>query len=251
MTVKVSTPGLLRGKTAIITGGAGGIGRSTAKVFAAVGARVAVFDIGSNTRLFAAELGPEHIGLTVDVADEVACNRAAADAAAKLGRIDILVTMAGIVNPGTIMGIESQEYEATMNSHLRGTFNMCRAVIPHLRAQKSGSIVCMSSIAAERGGGLRGGVHYAAAKAGILGLMKAMARELAPDNVRVNAVCPGAIHTDKRVLAEMNAMLGSSIPMGRVGLSEEVAQVFLFLASDMASYITGATIDVNGGMHIH
>ena len=227
MTVNVSIPGLLRGKTAIITGGAGGIGRATAKVFAAAGARVAIFDIGSNTQAFAAELGPEHLGLTVDVSDEAACNKAVADAAAKLGGLDILVTMAGIVNPGTIMGIESQEYEATMNSHVRGTFNMCRAVIPRLKQQKSGSIVCMSSIAAERGGGLRGGVHYAAAKAGILGLMKAMARELAPDNVRVNAVCPGAIHTDKRVLADMNAMLASSIPMGRVGLSEEVAQVFL------------------------
>ena len=251
MTVNLNAPELLRGKTAIITGGAGGIGRATAKAFAAAGARVAVLDVGSNTQSFAAELGPEHVGLTVDVSDEAACIKAAANAAGKLGRLDILVTMAGVVNPGTIMGIESHEYEATMNSHVRGTFNMCRAVIPHLRAQKSGSIVCMSSIAAERGGGLRGGVHYAAAKAGILGLMKAMARELAPDNVRVNAVCPGAIHTDKRVLADMNAMLAASIPMGRVGLSEEVAQVFLFLASDMASYITGATIDVNGGMHIH
>jgi NAD(P)-dependent dehydrogenase (short-subunit alcohol dehydrogenase family) len=196
-------------------------------------------------------LGPAHVGLTVDVSDEAACDRAVAEAAGKFGRLDILVTMAGVVNPGTIMSVTSEEYEATVNSHMRGTFNMCRAVIPRLREQKSGSIVCMSSIAAERGGGLRGGVHYAAAKAGILGLMKAMARELAPDNVRVNAVCPGAIHTDKRVLADMNAMLASSIPMGRVGLSEEVAQVFLFLASDMASYITGATIDVNGGMHIH
>jgi NAD(P)-dependent dehydrogenase (short-subunit alcohol dehydrogenase family) len=251
MTANVFTPGLLRGKSAIITGGAGGIGRATAGLFAAAGARVAVFDIGANTQSFAAQLGPEHLGLTVDVSDEAACAKAVAEAAGKFGGLDILATMAGIVNPGGITSVSSEEYEQTMNSHVRGTFNMCRAAIPHLRQRKSGSIVCMSSIAAERGGGLRGGVHYAAAKAGILGLMKATARELAPDNIRVNAVCPGAIHTDKRVLADMNAMLASSIPMGRVGLSEEVAQVFLFLASDMASYITGATIDVNGGMHIH
>ena len=251
MTVNLNTPELLRGKTAIITGGAGGIGRATAKAFAASGAKVGVFDMAPNTQSFASELGAGHVGLTVDVSDEEACAKAVAEAAGKLGRLDILVTMAGIVNPGGITTVASEEYEATMNSHVRGTFNMCRAAIPFLRQQKAGSIVCMSSIAAERGGGLRGGVHYAAAKAGILGLTKAMARELAPENIRVNAVCPGAIHTGKRVLEDMNAMFGSTIPMGRVGLADEVAQVFLFLASDMASYITGATIDVNGGMHIH
>lgn len=242
---------LLAGKTAIITGGAGGIGRATAKAFAAAGARVAVFDVAPNTQSFAAELGEGHLGEIIDVADEAACVKAVARTAGTFGQLDVLVTMAGIVNPGGITTVASEEYEATMNSHVRGTFNVCRAVIPHFRARKSGVIVCMSSIAAERGGGLRGGVHYAAAKAGILGLTKAMARELGPENIRVNAVCPGAIHTGKRVLEEMNANFASIIPMQRVGLADEVANVFLFLASDMASYITGATIDVNGGMHIH
>src|SRR5262249_54954920 len=120
------------------------------------------------------------------------------------------------------------------------------------RKQGGGVIVCMSSIAAERGGGLRGGAHYAAAKGGVLGLTRAMARELASENIRVNAVCPGAIFTGRRPYAEMNAMFADgAIPMGRVGVAEEVARVFLFLASDLSTYITGATIDVNGGLHIH
>jgi NAD(P)-dependent dehydrogenase (short-subunit alcohol dehydrogenase family) len=243
--------GLLQGKTAIITGGAGGIGRATARAFAAAGAKVAIFDTAPNTASFAAELGEGHFGLTVDVSDEAACIAAANEAASRLGGLDVLVTMAGIVNPGGITSVAHDEYERTMRSHADGTFNMCRAAVPHLRTRGGGSIVCMSSIAAQRGGGLRGGVQYAAAKAAILGLTKAMARELAPENIRVNAVCPGAIHTGKRVLAEMNANFGSTIPMGRVGMADEVANVFLFLASDLSSYVTGATIDVNGGMHIH
>jgi len=244
-------PQLLSGKTAIITGGAGGIGRVTAKVFADNGARVAVLDVAPNAATVAGELGAGHIGLTMDVTDEAACIKAADDVAAAFGQIDILVTMAGVVNPGGITTVAHDEYERTMRSHADGTFNMCRAAIPHFRRHGTGTIVCMSSIAAERGGGLRGGVHYAAAKAAILGLTKAMARELAPENIRLNAVCPGAIFTSKRSLDEMNAQLGSRIPMGRVGMPEEVAQVFLFLASDLASYVTGATVDVNGGMHIH
>ena len=247
------TPNLLQGKVAIITGGAGGIGRATAKLFAQSGAHVAVFDTAPNTETFARELGEGHFGKIVDVSDEEACIKAVANAARALGRLDILVTMAGIVNPGGITSVETAEYQQTLRSHVDGTFFMCRAAIPYFRQQKSGSIVCMSSIAAERGGGLRGGAHYATAKAGILGLSRAMARELAPDNIRVNAVCPGAIHTGKRNLADMNAQFGSTglIPMGRVGMADEVAGVFLFLASDLASYVTGATIDVNGGMHIH
>lgn len=247
------TPALLQGKTAIITGGAGGIGRATAKMFANSGARVAVIDTAPNTLSFANELGAEHFGVTVDVSDEAACAKAVSEVIGKFGRLDILVTMAGIVNPGGIVTVAQEEYQQTMRSHVDGTFNMCRAAIPHFQQNKSGAIVCMSSIAAQRGGGLRGGAHYAAAKAAILGLTKAMARELAPENIRVNAVCPGAIHTGKRNLADMNAQFGDNglIPMRRVGMADEVAGVFLFLASDLASYVTGATIDVNGGMHIH
>ena len=246
------TSRLLDGKTAIITGGAGGIGRVTAKLFADQGARVAVIDTALTTEAFAKELGDKHLGLIADVSDRGACERALATTLSTFNRLDILVTMAGPVNPGKTTEISLEDYDVIVNAHLRGTFNMCQVAIPHFRRQGAGIIVCMSSIAAERGGGLRGGAHYAAAKAGVLGLTKAMARELAPENIRVNAVCPGAIFTGRRPFAEMNAQFaGNAIPMGRVGVAEEVARVFLFLASDLATYVTGATIDVNGGMHIH
>jgi NAD(P)-dependent dehydrogenase (short-subunit alcohol dehydrogenase family) len=243
---------LLQGKTALITGGAGGIGKATSRLFAAQGARVAVFDNASHTETFAKELGGTHLALTADVADRAGCDAAIAAAVRAFGRLDIVVTMAGPVHPGKTTEISAGDYDLMVDTHLRGTFNMCQAAIPQFRAQGGGIIVCMSSIAAERGGGLRGGAHYAAAKGGILGLMRAMARELAPENIRINAVCPGAIFTGRRPFAEMNAQFaGNAIPMGRVGTAEEVARVFLFLASDMATYVTGATIDVNGGMHIH
>jgi NAD(P)-dependent dehydrogenase (short-subunit alcohol dehydrogenase family) len=244
---------LLAGKTVLITGAAGGIGRVTAKLFADQGARVAVIDNADNTEPFAKELGTEHLGLVVDVRERDACEKAVAATVKAFGRLDILVTMAGPVFPGKIAEIPVDEYDLMIDVHLRGTFNMCQVVIPQFRAQGAGVMVCMSSIAPERGGGLRGGAHYAAAKGGILGLARAMARELAPENIRVNAVCPGAIFTGRRLsFAEMNAQFAAgAIPMGRVGTAEEVARVFLFLASDMSTYVTGATIDVNGGLHIH
>ena len=159
--------------------------------------------------------------------------------------------MAGTVHPGGIADVTDDAWRETIDMHLTGTFNACRGAIPALKRNGAGVIVCMSSIAGQRGGGLRGGTHYAAAKAGVIGLVRAMARELAPDGIRANAVAPGAIHTDKRSFADMNAGLAAQIPMGRVGTSEEVARVFLFLASDLASYMTGAVVDVNGGLHIH
>ena len=243
---------LLQGKTAIITGGAGGIGRAMARLFAQQGARVAVIDAAPTTEAFAKELGEDHVGLVVDVSERNACEEALATTLRAFDRLDILVTMAGPVNPGKTTEISPEDYDVIVDAHLRGTFNMCQIAVPQFRRQGGGVIACMSSIAAERGGGLRGGAHYAAAKAGVLGLTRAMARELAPENIRVNAICPGAIFTGRRPYAEMNAQFAANaIPMGRVGTAEEVARVFLFLASDLATYVTGATIDVNGGLHIH
>ena len=243
---------LLRGKTVLITGAAGGIGRVTARLFADQGARVAVVDNATNTEPFAQELGSAHLGVVADVREKDACENALAATVRAFGGLDILVTMAGPVFPGKITEITADDYDLMVDIHLRGTFNMCQIAIPQFRRQGAGVMVCMSSIAPERGGGLRGGAHYAAAKGGILGLARAMARELAPENIRVNAVCPGAIFTGRRPFAEMNVQFAANvIPMGRVGTAEEVARVFLFLASDMSTYVTGATIDVNGGMHIH
>lgn len=244
---------LLHGKAALITGAAGGIGRVTARLFADQGARVAVVDNAPHTETFAKELGGTHLGILADVRERAACDKAITAAVEAFGQLDILVTMAGPVFPGKTTEITEDEFNLMIDAHLRGTFNMCQIAVPQFRRQNGGVIVCMSSIAPQRGGGLRGGAHYAAAKGGILGLARAMARELAPENIRINSVCPGAIFTGQRLsFAEMNAQFaGGAIPMGRVGTAEEVARVFLFLASDMSTYITGATIDVNGGLHIH
>ena len=182
---------LLEGRRAVITGGAGGIGRVTARLFADQGARVAVFDISDATRDFAASLGAGHRGEIVDVKDSDASKAAVESTLADFGGIDALVTMAGLVHPGGVGDLSEADFDDMIAMHLKGTFNACRAVAPSMRAAGRGSIVCMSSIAGERGGGLRGGAHYAAAKAGILGLARAMARDFAADGVRVNAVCPG------------------------------------------------------------
>jgi NAD(P)-dependent dehydrogenase (short-subunit alcohol dehydrogenase family) len=145
-------------------------------------------------------------------------------------------------------------YSLVMDVNMRGTLYMTQAVVPAMRAQKSGSIVNMSSVSAQRGGGVFGGSHYSAAKAAILGYTKAAARELGPDNIRVNAVCPSFIDTDitaGMMTPERMASIVASVPMGRPGHAREVAGCIVFLASDLASYVTGSEIDINGGSHIH
>jgi NAD(P)-dependent dehydrogenase (short-subunit alcohol dehydrogenase family) len=175
---------------------------------------------------------------------------------AELGRIDVLVNNAGISQPLKLMDIDPKSYDAVLDVNLRGTLYMTQAVLPAMRARKAGSIVNLSSVSAQRGGGIFGGPHYSAAKGGILGLTKAAARELAPDGIRVNAICPSLIDTDIIHSApgwtkERETEVMRSIPMGRAGKAHEVAGCALFLASDLSSYVTGSEIDVNGGSHIH
>ena len=244
---------LLARRRTIITGGAGAIGRATARLFAEHGARLAIFDIDEEgLDATQGELGAAHLYMRLDVRDRAACQKAVDETVAGMGGLDVLLTMAGTVPPGGLADITVADYEAVMAMHMRGTFNMCQAVAPVLRARKSGAIVCMSSIAAQRGGGLHGGTHYAAAKGAIISFARALAREMGPDNVRVNAVCPGPIWTGRRPLDEMNARFANPalMPMERVGMPAEVGGCFLFLASDLSGYVTGVTLDVNGGMHI-
>ena len=137
---------------------------------------------------------------------------------------------------------------------MTGVLYLSQAFIPHMRERKQGAIACMSSVSAQRGGGIFGGPHYSAAKAGVLGLAKAMARELGPDGIRVNSVTPGLIQTDitgGKLTPEMRAEILKGIPLNRLGDAEDVANIYLFLASDLSAYVTGAVIDVNGGMLIH
>ncbi|WGV21022.1 SDR family NAD(P)-dependent oxidoreductase [Pseudomonas putida] len=248
---------LLTGKCAVITGAASarGIGRATAQAFADQGAKVAILDLDATAAAeAAASLGEGHLGLAANVADEAQVRDAIAQVLAQFGRIDVLVNNAGITQPVKTLEITGADYDRILNVNLRGTLLMSQAVIPTMRAQRAGSIICMSSVSAQRGGGIFGGPHYSAAKAGVLGLGKAMARELGPDNIRVNSITPGLIHTDITgglMQDERRHAIIEGIPLGRLGEARDVANAALFLASDLSSYLTGITLDVNGGMLIH
>ncbi|PUB18949.1 SDR family NAD(P)-dependent oxidoreductase [Yoonia sediminilitoris] len=249
---------LLDGKTAIITGAASprGLGKATALLFAQHGARVAILDLDMDEASeAAADLpGQGHQGFVCDVTDRAACMVVAEEVIAQFGHVDIVVNNAGITQPLKLMDIQPDNYDAVLDVNLRGTLYMSQALIPHFRARQNGSIVNMSSVSAQRGGGIFGGPHYSAAKAGILGLTKAMARELAPDGVRANAICPGFIDTDitaGKLTNDMRAQVLAGIPLGRAGTAQDVAGCCLFLASDLSAYVTGSEVDVNGGSLIH
>ncbi|RVD57550.1 SDR family oxidoreductase [Mesorhizobium sp. M2D.F.Ca.ET.185.01.1.1] len=247
---------LLKGKAVVISGAASprGIGRSTAKLMAEHGARVAILDLDEGqARDAAASLGGDHIGLACNVADLAACKTAAAQVTEIFGKVDVLCNNAGITQPVKTLEISPGDWDRILDVNLRGVLYLSQAFIPHMR-QNGGSIICMSSVSAQRGGGIFGGPHYSAAKAGVLGLAKAMAREFGPDRIRVNCVTPGLIQTDitgGKLTEAMRADIIKGIPLSRLGDARDVAGAYLFLASDLASYITGAVIDVNGGMLIH
>jgi len=248
---------LLKDKVAVITGAASarGIGKAVARLFAAHGGRVAILDLDEAAAVAAAnDIGAGHIGLACNVTVKTDCERAAKEILQRLGQVDILVNNAGITQPLKIMDIQPENYEAVTDVSLRGTLYMSQALIPHMRGRRSGSIVCLSSVSAQRGGGIFGGPHYSAAKAGVLGLARAMARELGPDNIRVNSLTPGLIQTDitaGKLTDEMKVEILKGIPLNRLGVADDVANSCLFLASDLSSYLTGVTLDVNGGMLIH
>ncbi|UFW71289.1 SDR family NAD(P)-dependent oxidoreductase [Bradyrhizobium sp. WU425] len=248
---------LLSGKTAIISGAASprGIGLATARRFAAEAARVAILDIDAGAAAeAAASLGKSHIGLACNVADKSLCEQAVTRVIETFAGIDILINNAGITQPVKFLDISPADWDRIQDVNLKGILFLSQAVIPHMRARKSGSIACMSSVSAQRGGGIFGGPHYSAAKAGVLGLAKAMAREFGPDGIRVNCVTPGLIGTDitaGKLNDEMRAKILEGIPLNRLGTAEDVAGIYTFLASDLSAYVTGAVIDVNGGMLIH
>ncbi len=248
---------LLKGRVTVISGAASlrGIGRATARLFAQHGARVVILDLDeAASAAAAAELGPDHLGLACDVTKPESCKAAIERTLAACGQVDVLVNNAGITQPVKLMGITQEDWRRIMSVNLDGVLNLSQAVVPHMRSRKQGSIACMSSVSAQRGGGIFGGPHYSSAKAGVLGLAKAMARELGPNNVRVNCVAPGLIQTDitgGMMTPAMKVEILKGIPLPRLGEASDVAGAFLFLASDLSSYITGAVIDVNGGMLIH
>lgn len=248
---------LLANKIALITGAAGlnGLGFATARQMAAHGARVVIVDLESaDPGKAATSLGDGHLGIVASVTDKAEIDRAISRTLETFGRIDILVNNAGITQPRKTVDITESDYNAVLDVSLRGTLLCSQAVIPIMERQGSGSIICISSVSAQRGGGILGGPHYSAAKAGVLGLARAMARELGGAGIRVNCITPGLIGTDiikGKLTEDRKAEIAETIPLARLGRPEDVAGACVFLGSELSNYCTGITLDVNGGMLIH
>jgi NAD(P)-dependent dehydrogenase (short-subunit alcohol dehydrogenase family) len=242
------------GKIVLVTGGGNGIGAACVRGFAAAGALVAAIDRdGAAAERVAAELGTTATGHTLDVADGPAFLRLAQDIAAREGGIDVLVNAAGTITRQTIATMPAADWDRIMAVNLRGPFNGTQAVIPHMKKRGGGAIVNIASIAGRRIS-FGGGANYSASKAGLLGFTRHAAYELAPDQIRVNAVCPGPTATafggGQIPSAERKAERAAKIPLGRMVEPEDIADAVLFLASDASRMCTGIAIDVDGGVLI-
>jgi 3-oxoacyl-[acyl-carrier protein] reductase len=245
----------LQDKVALVTGGSRGIGRSICQVLASKGATVVLSYAGNEaaateTVKAITDAGGKAKAMRFDVADSAACTNAVEEVFKEFTRLDILVNNAGITIDGLIMRYRDEDWDKTLNTNLKGVFNLCRAVTRPMMKQRKGSIVNLSSVVGEMGNA--GQTAYAASKAGILGITKSLARELAPRNIRVNAVTPGFISTDmtSHIPDEAKERLLQLVPLSRLGNADEVAHAVAFLASDHASYITGEVLKVNGGMYM-
>jgi 3-oxoacyl-[acyl-carrier protein] reductase len=238
----------LDGKVALVTGGSRGIGAAVARELAAAGARVAL-NYRSSAEA-AEELAGEIEGVAVegDVADPEQAAALVERVEGELGDLDCLVNNAGVTRDGLIARMSDEDWDSVLDTNLRGTFNTCRAVSRKMLRRRAGSIVNLTSVVGIHGN--PGQANYAASKAGIIGLTKALARELGTRGVRVNAVAPGYIDTELTgVLPEevRNAILGNT-PLGRLGEPEDVARAVRFLCSDEAAFVTGAVLLVDGGL---
>lgn len=247
----------LEGRVAIVTGAGGGIGQGTAIKLAADGAKVGVLDLKEE---FCAETveairaaGGEAIAVACDVSNSELCQQAVEKVVAKFGRLDILVNNAGILRDALSFKMSEEQWDAVLDTHLKGTFLMCKFAQKHMVDQKYGKIVNTSSLGAW---GKRGQANYAAAKAGIQGFTKTLAIELGPYNINVNCIAPGFIQTPMTRgnaeklgvdFQEMVNKAAANFPLRRVGEPKDVANVVAFLVSDDASYVTGEVIVVGGG----
>ena len=244
----------LTGKVSIITGAAQGIGRATAIKFAKEGAKVAVCDVNTvaidETVLAIVQAGGEAVGFRVDVTDKASIAQMVEGVMAKWGRIDTLVNNAGIVQDAQFKKMSEEQFDRVIDVNLKGVYNCTKAVVDIMLAQNSACILNASSIVGIYGN--FGQTNYAATKFGVIGMVKTWARELGSKGIRANAICPGYISTP--ILSSMPEkvlkMIEDKVPMGRLGQPEEIANTYAWLASDEASYINGAVIEVSGGVTI-
>ena len=244
---------LLKGKNALITGAARGIGKAIALKFAAEGANIAFSDltineVGKTTEIEIASLGVKSKGYASDASSFEESHRLVEEVLKDFEKIDILVNNAGITQDGLMLRMGEKQWDAVINVNLKSAFNYIHAVTPIMMRQRFGSIINMSSVVGLCGNA--GQANYSASKAGMIGLTKSIAKELGSRGIRANAIAPGFIITDMtgELSEEVREEWAKQIPLRRGGRPEDVANVALFLASDLSSYVTGQTITVCGGM---
>ena len=245
----------LTGKVAVVTGASRGIGRAIALRLAQEGAAVVINYNGSKERAQEVKTEIESAGGTAqimqcDVADAASCDEMFQTIIKEFGRIDILVNNAGITRDGLLMKMAEEDFDAVIDTNLKGTFHCIRAVSRQMLRQRSGRIINLSSVSGVLGNA--GQANYSASKAGVIGLTKSVARELSSRGITCNAVAPGFIDTEMtaQMTDKAKEAVQAQIPLGRVGKVDDIAEVVTFLASEKASYITGQVISVDGGMSI-
>jgi 3-oxoacyl-[acyl-carrier protein] reductase len=244
----------LAGKVAIITGAGRGIGQATAVKFSKEGAVVAVCDIDERTAVDTARMieamGGKALSFRVDVTDRASIQSMVAEVHGCCGKIDILVNNAGIVADAQLKNMTEEQFDRVIDINLKGTYNCTRAVVDIMLEQQSGVILNASSIVGLSGN--FGQTNYAASKFAVIGMMKTWARELGKRGIRANAVCPGFVSTSiiDTIPDKVIDALEAKVPLGRLGKPEEIANAYAFLASDEASYINGAVLEVSGGLTI-
>src|SRR5688572_20650476 len=239
----------LTGMTALVTGASGGIGSAIAAALAAQGARLAVS--GSNVdklEAFRSELGGDHVALSANLSDAAAVDALVPAAVAALGKLDILVNNAGVTRDNLAMRMKDEEWSDVIRINLEAAFRLARAALKPMMRARHGRIISITSVVGATGN--PGQANYAASKAGLVGMSKALAQEVASRNITVNCIAPGFIRTEKTdVLPEaQKEVLLRAIPAGRLGEGEEIGAAAVYLASREAGYVTGQTLHVNGGM---